>query len=352
VRRPHPRFEAARNAWVTRAGGKLKTLVKGPNNAETETAAWDAFYVHMARLGNPVEGSSVPVVTLGQLADQYGDWLQREVDAGRAKASTMYYYRHHLQRFLDAVGGSRPAAGVLPHEVEMYKTTWHSVQTVQRLFNWAVTMGLLRDSPIRSVKKPALGQRQRVLSPAETARLLRATDRDFRPFLLMMRHTIARPQEVRALQWKHLVYQPVPVFVLKDFKAKGRRKDRTAVRVIPLDGRMLRLLERLARHRQPAPDDFVLLNRQGQPWTSNAVRCRMERLREKLGLVPNENGENVVAYSLRHSAATWASARGVRDRVLAEIMGHASTATTGRYQHLQAHHLAEAIRQANARKAQ
>ena len=29
VRRPHPRFDAARNAWVTRAGGSLKILAKG-----------------------------------------------------------------------------------------------------------------------------------------------------------------------------------------------------------------------------------------------------------------------------------------------------------------------------------
>src|SRR5262249_17785745 len=57
VRRPPPRFDAARNAWVTRAGGRLKILARGPQNAETEAAAWDAFYAHMARLGTPVEGS-------------------------------------------------------------------------------------------------------------------------------------------------------------------------------------------------------------------------------------------------------------------------------------------------------
>ena len=51
MRRPHPRFDDARNAWVTRAGGKLKILSKGPKNAETETASWDAFYVHMAQPG-------------------------------------------------------------------------------------------------------------------------------------------------------------------------------------------------------------------------------------------------------------------------------------------------------------
>jgi hypothetical protein len=39
VRRPHPRFDETRNAWVTRAGGKLKILAKEPKNAETESQA-------------------------------------------------------------------------------------------------------------------------------------------------------------------------------------------------------------------------------------------------------------------------------------------------------------------------
>lgn len=352
MRRPHPRFDTARNAWVTRAGGKLKILAKGPKSAETEAAAWDAFYLYMAKLGMPVEGSAIPVITLGELADKYGQWMEREVQAGRMKPRTLGYYQDLIQKFLDAMGGHRPALGILPHEVEMYKTTWHSVHAVQWLCNWGVTMGLLTENPFRSVRKPDLGQRERILTPRETVQLLRGTDRDFRPFLLAMRHTIARPQEIRGVQWKHLVYQPVPMFVFKDFKAKKRRKDKAAVRMIPLDNRMLRLLNRLARNRPPSPDDHVFLNSEGQPWTSNAVRCRMMRLRAKLGFGPDENGEKVVAYTLRHSAATRASALGVRDRILAELMGHSSTSTTRRYQHLQADHLAEAIRRVNCRKGQ
>lgn len=213
-------------------------------------------------------------------------------------------------------------------------------------------MGLLKNNPLRSVPKPILGQRERILTPKEAAHLLRGSDRDFRTFLLAMRHTIARPQEVRAFQWFHLVYEPAPMFVLRDFKAKARRKDRASVRLIPLDDRMVRLLNRLACKRQPHPDDFVFLNGQGKPWTANAVRCRMRRLRDKLGLGPDENGEQVVAYTMRHTAATRACSRGIRDRVLAELMGHTSTTTTQRYQHLQAEHLSDAIKRANSRKAQ
>ena len=33
MRRPHPRFDSVRDAWVTRAGGRIKILAKGPKNA-------------------------------------------------------------------------------------------------------------------------------------------------------------------------------------------------------------------------------------------------------------------------------------------------------------------------------
>lgn len=351
MRRPHPRFDETRNAWVTRAGGRLKILAKGPKNADTEAVAWDAFYVHMARIGQPVEGSSTPKITLGELCDRYGEWMEREIVADRMQPRTRDYYRDLLQRFLDSVGGRRPALGISPHEVEMYKTGWHSVQTVQRLYNWGVEMGLVEANPFSRIKKPEVGERERILTSIEAVRLLRATDRYFRRFLLAMRQTIARPQEVRALRWKHLTYEPAPMFVLKDFKAKKRRKDKAAVRMIPLDDRMLRLLSRIARKRKPVPEGFVFLNRNAKPWTGNAVRCRMRVLRKKLDFGPDENGELVVAYTVRHTSATRATANGVRDRVLAELMGHTNTRTTRRYQHLQAKHLHDAIRQANGKRA-
>jgi hypothetical protein len=150
VRRPHPRFDAARKARVIRAGGRLKVLAGGPKSADTEAAARTAFYAHMTRLGNPVPAAAA-AVSLGQLADEYGRWLGQEVVVGRKRQATLDYYQLLIQRFIDAVGGKRPAAGVKPIEPERFKTGWHSVQAVHRLYNWGVSMGLIETNPLRSV---------------------------------------------------------------------------------------------------------------------------------------------------------------------------------------------------------
>jgi hypothetical protein len=103
--------------WVTNAGGRLKTLISGPKTAKTESQAWEAFYEHMATLGNPVANQPVPTISLGHLADEYGTWMQQEVAAGRMAAATLNYYRHYLQKFLDSVGGRRPATSVRRIEI-------------------------------------------------------------------------------------------------------------------------------------------------------------------------------------------------------------------------------------------
>ena len=122
----------------------------------------------MARHGTPVEGSTIPALTLGLLADKYGEWMRREVDAARLQPRTLDYYKDQIQKFLDVLGGNRLTPGARPHNVEMYKTIWHSVQAVQRLFNWGVKMGLLPENPVRSVTLPDPGQRERILSSAQT----------------------------------------------------------------------------------------------------------------------------------------------------------------------------------------
>ena len=92
-------------------------------------------------------------------------------------------------------------------------------------------------------------------------------------------------------------------------------------------------------------DDYVFLTSKGRPWTNNAVRCCMRRLRKKCGF--DEDGqERLVAYTFRHTAATFAVANGVRDRVLADLMGHVQPSMTQKYIHLQPAHLISAIREA------
>ena len=191
--------------------------------------------------------------------------------------------------------------------------------------------------------------------------MIRAAQPNFRAFLLAMRETIARPQEIRALRWEDIQWngnhtnavQAIKAgdacFVMWEYKGKDMRANGDDPRILFISPRLGRLLVRIAR-RQVVTEGSIFRNRHDRPWTVNATRCGMRRLRSSLGWGKDKRGELVCCYTLRHTMATLASAAGMRDRVLADIMGHVSTKMTARYQHLSSDHLAEAMRRFWKRK--
>lgn len=272
------------------------------------------------------------------------------------KPNTTDGYRYSLRKFLRHAG-NKPINKLLPVDLETYARTWHDVQSVQRLFQWAKdSLRLVKENIFAKVPRPPAGQRNRILDPRELARYLRKTRNRFRDFLFAMRETLARPQEIRALYWT-MLQSEVPrlsidealaagraIFVMRDYKSRERRNDPNAPRIILVSRRLGRLLLRL-RTRATSLDGPVFLNSLRKAWTGNSVRCRMRRLRKKFNLPADDGKENVVAYSLRHSMATYAIARGVNLKIVSELLGHTDIKTTMRYLHMQVEHLRKGIDQ-------
>lgn len=288
-------------------------------------------------------------ITVSKLVAEFTRWATHNLSP-----RTIDYYSRYLIAFAAYVGET-PVDELRPHSLISWSDCRHKTRSVQRLFNWACGYAeLIQFNPFRKIKLQRQGQRRRVLTRPELCRMLRAAQPNFRAFLLAMRETIARPQEIRALRWDDLQWNGqhrnaveairagVACFVLWDYKGRDRRTSSDEPRVLFISPRLRRLLLRLAR-RQVVTDGPIFRNRCGESWSVNATRCAMRRLRRSLGWGADLRGEMVCCYTLRHSMATLAAAAGVRDRVLADIMGHVSTRMTARYQHLSAEHLAEAM---------
>lgn len=293
------------------------------------------------------------------------------------KPGTVQIYRYMLNKWAAKVGFTRQIEDLVPLDLELHAKTWHEVQSVQRLFQWAKDSArLVRENVFAKVKRPRLGQRKLILSPSELTRLLWEAKVEkpgiakhrglqepprplaFRHVLLAMRATLARPQEIRAVRWEELQPENVcenleealpagrAVFVLEDYKARDRRADPDSPRVLLVNKRLGRLLLRL-RERTKTHSGPVFLNSLGEQWTANAIRCRMRRMRKRLKFEKKQAAreENYTSYTIRHSVATVASSAGVLDRRLADLLGHTDPRTTRRYQHLQLPHLREAMDQ-------
>jgi integrase len=279
-------------------------------------------------------------ITVTQAIGKFLSWS----DAAR-DAKTTDYYRRPLARLKKAYGGI-PLVRLTPADVSAWSQRIEDVRSANRLCNWAYRDArLISHNPLLGLQLPETGARQRILERKTQVMLRRSACSAFRDFATALQETIARPGEIRSATWEQIRIAgnlPATVadlaagrayFQFQSFKGKSRRKDRLRVRVIPISPRLGRLLVRLAG-RPFHSSRCVFLNSDRRPWTINAVRCQMMRLRKRLGLEADHTGEKIVAYSFRHTGATRAVRNGVRDFRLASLLGHASPRTTERYVHL------------------
>lgn len=283
------------------------------------------------------------------LIELFIEWGRKNLAPG-----TVANYDRHLRRFAAAVS-QVPIKDLKKFHATSWENRFHPLQAVKRLFSWSVTDAeVLERSPFENVRLPALGQRKRILTPKEAVRMLRTASPPFRRYLIALRESVARPQEIRAATWDHVfpkldrieLVKHLPTgrcrLIFDEYKARKRRSDPSAPRIIPLPPRLGRMLARLLIGR-PDAHGSIFRNTIGRPWTNNAIRCQMRHLRKRLRIVPDHRGERIVCYTLRHTSATEACSLGMRDRMLADIMGHTSTRTTARYLHLSQDHLTTAM---------
>jgi integrase len=317
-----------RGWWKTDLGGRRTNLVRGPNDRKTRTLAKEAL---KKLLEKPPEERAVEQLAVWELCEQFLDWVELH-----RSEKTFTDYHTCLSRWV-GLHGKRPVNSIKQLDLEHLKTALvkegykpcsvnHYVVAVQTCWNWGGKNDLLPSNPLAKVEKLHAEGRQRVLTPDECRSLLRHSDALFRQVWLVFWLTGMRPGEFCKLTWDAVNWES-HCFVIRKHKTSRTAKDRKP-RIVPFPP----VVEKLLRRSQGASAPF--LNEDGNPWTYNALRCRMRRLRERAGIARDGNGETIVLYTARHSYATGAVASGVSDKRLADLMGHTNTRTTGRYVHL------------------
>lgn len=244
-------------------------------------------------------------------------------------------YRYYLQDFLGRHPGLT-VAGITRELVRAWLDaddgrSWGvsshraAITALKRALNWGVEWQLLVYNPIAKLKKPKARVRKKVLDSAERAavRGLWPEGDCFRDFLTAIEESGCRPGEVMGVTAAHFDDKAATwTFRSKDFEATGE------MRVVYLTPRLRELSRRLAAEHPSGP---LFRNAHGNPWKRHAVSNRLNRKKNRKK-DPIDKG--VVAYAYRHSYITDAIANGVPEKLVAELVGHRSTAMISRYAHL------------------
>jgi integrase/recombinase XerC len=228
------------------------------------------------------------------------------------------------------------------------------VGAIHTFYRWATARGFVDADPAATLGRPKVASRlPGVLRPREAADLAEApeptADADERDLAIVLRDRALlelmygsglRVGEVCGLTLDRLDLDRGRVLVL----GKGSKE-----REVPLSDYALVALREYLRESRPrmvpeAASATAFFNRRKNPITPRDVRAMVEQYGAR-----TLSGRHVTPHTLRHSFATHLLEGGADIRVVQELLGHASVATTQRYTHVSRGRLFEAYRRSHPR---
>lgn len=220
----------------------------------------------------------------------------------------------------------------------------HAAALIKRAWKWAHNQGRLPANHLASLKLPECQYRDATIDYATHERLVlhcRQLD-DSKPFALYLiaSRCGARPQQIREVTAANVQFGATQ-WVFKKHKTVAKTGKDLRVYLSPC----LQTLTKILLSSRPSGPLFR--NANGDPWKSDTVTQRMERLRKRLKLPPG-----TVVYLYRHTMATNALLAGQTTATVAALLGHVDTRMVSKvYGHLDNHspHLLDAAAKAHAK---
>jgi integrase/recombinase XerD len=288
-----------------------------------------------------------------QVSEAVHGYLEYLVVERGLAANTVEAYRRDLRRYSSALAGQGKARlgdvtsadvaeflaslreGDAEHEALAVSSAARTVIAVRGLHAFAVAQGLAEADPAREVAPPTPPKRlPKAITLAEVERLLAVPGdgpralRD-RALLEFLYGTGARISEATGLDVDELRLDDDPVVRLA---GKGGKQ-----RVVPVGSYAVRALEAYLVRARPAlaaasrrvsVTPAVFLNARGGRLTRQGAWGILRAAAERARLDPETD---VSPHTLRHSFATHMLDGGADIRVVQELLGHASVATTQIY---------------------
>jgi integrase len=185
-----------------------------------------------------------------------------------------------------------------------------------------------------SIKLRKEYERTAVWDAGTEARFLTVAAQPCKDVFLICQDSGMRPEEVTRLRWDDILWGKCLIFV-------PRGKTRNSTRYVPLSSRVRDLLRGRA---DGAGSEFVFPSKRSKHGhiTLSAIEKPFRKARKDAGLP-----DQLVLYSARHSFAADLLDRTGNIKLVADVLGHGSTAITGKYLHPALKQVAQIVNQRN-----
>jgi integrase len=255
------------------------------------------------------------------------------------KHSTQKNHRHIADKHLAPRFGKMQIADVTREEVQRYvsdlikegyapKTIDHIHDVLSAVLRTAVEWGHLTDNPAHRVKLPKVTtvRPKWALTTEQAALLLQTLPPLPKTMVGLVLLSGIRRGELFALRWR-AVNEEVRCLMIREGVYEGKfdtPKTPASVRDVPLSDAVMQLIaEWRARCKRTEPDALVFATWSGKPISpNNVLRQHVYPACAALGL------PRVSWLTLRRTYSSWAHAKAVPGKVVAQLMGHTKVDTT------------------------
>lgn len=269
--------------------------------------------------------------SIGQVVGLYLSFMDGRVERKEITPDYLKNVKRDLERFA-RVNGSKLVRECAQHMLTNFirnNPEWksgHKQYSVSghicTCLAWAKEEGLIGENPFRRVKVRVHKRSRRPCTAQEYVALMKFANRALRRILLFLRRTGARTSEARALRWQDVrLDDENPHVVLATHKSYFKTGK---PRFFGLDAGTAGFLAALKRQAPPGIEN-VFFNTNGAPWTRLSLALAFRRTRAYAGL-PDDIEHRFSAYSLRHLYCVSAIKAGMSTRMIADQLGHSSTA--------------------------
>jgi integrase len=256
--------------------------------------------------------------------------IERHIKPLLGKKKISDVTRSDIKRFLQDIADGKTAADIKTGLrgraiVKGGKgTATRTVGLLGGIFSYAIDCGLIKENPVRGVKRYADRKGQRYLSQAELVSLgkvlreaeLQGDNLFAIAILKLLIFTGARKGEIESLKWSEVDFQG-GYLRLKDSK--------TGAKAIPFNAGAMEILNGID---VLEGSEFVFPAHRGDGYYQGTPKV-WTRIREEAGL------NDVRLHDLRHSFASFAVSGGASLPIIGALLGHSNTSTTQQYAHLQ-----------------
>jgi integrase len=257
MRKPSkPWYRTFNDTWYVCLNGQQIVLAKGKDNKKEAERVF-----HRLMAGETPQAAKPSDTRVVAILDLFLDHAHRHT-----APATHEWYRNFLQDFSDMYGAMK-VENLRPFHVTQWLdlhpnwegARWGAITAVKRSFNWAADEGLIRENPVKKVKKPPVRACSRFLTAQERKQIFDNYPKGdcFRDFLFALENTGCRPGEVSDVTADHVDLE-LGVWVFDEHKTESKTGEPRFVILTPV---MVDLTRRLME-KHPEGSLFRTLSRQ------------------------------------------------------------------------------------------